>query len=310
VDRSVAICICTRNRPDALAKVLESIARSARPVDLVVVSDDGHDVGTSDVCKRATQDVHYVRGPRLGLGPNRNHALRRTEQDLVLFLDDDCLLGVDFLPRALACLASSEATYGVGRVIVSGVEKTPRRARKVPGAQTFLGFQSRSYEQGELLTSININCTLFPSSVFARYLFDPLIRYGYDEVDIASRAARGGYKIVLCSDAVNDHRPSADSREDYETFKTASRLYVTIKRYALTERRYARAVAYIVVAPLHAVAAGARGGGMRGARDALSATLLALRYVRLHVAGIRRPDPARGQTPTVRDHDDRTRLVS
>lgn len=310
VDRSVAICICTRKRPDALARTLESVARSSHPVDLVVVSDDGHDVGTSEVCTRAAREVQYVRGPQRGLGPNRNHALRHASQDLVLFLDDDCLLGVDFLSRAIACLASNEAAYGVGRVIVSGVEKTPRQARKVPGAQTFLGFQSRAYEKDEPLTSININCTLFPSSVFARYLFDSQIRYGYDEVDIASRAARGGYTIVLCPDAVNDHRPSVDSREDYETFKTAARLYVTVKRYAMTERRYARAAAYVVLAPLHAIAAGARDGGIRGARDGASAALLALRYVRAHVAGIRRTEPDRGERPPASDHGDRARWDS
>lgn len=266
---------------------LQSIARSARPVDRVIVSDDGDDGATATVCARAAQEVQYVRGPGRGLGPNRNHALRHAEQDLLLFLDDDCLFGADFLARALACLTSNERAYGVGRVIVSGAEKTPRQERKLPGAQTFLGFQSRAYEDHDVLTSININCTLFPRSVFDRYLFDPQIRYGYDEVDIATRAAKGGYRIVLCPDAVNDHRPSPHSREDYETFKTASRFYVTLKRYALTERRYLRALAFVVLAPLHAVISGARHRGLRGARDALSAAWLAAGYLRLHVAGAR-----------------------
>src|SRR6185295_18533290 len=227
------------------------------PVDVVVVSDDGHDEQTAHVCERATAAVRYVLGPQLGLGPNRNHALLQTQQDLVLFLDDDCLLGRHFLATALGCLAGREATHGAGRVILSGVERTPQQARKLPAAQTFLGFQARPYAGDDRLTSININCTLFPRSVFDRYTFDPLIRYGYDEVDIASRAARE-YTIALCPDAVNDHRPSPAGRGDYEAFKTASRFYVTFKRYALTEKRYARACAYVVVAPVHAMVAGGR----------------------------------------------------
>jgi glycosyltransferase involved in cell wall biosynthesis len=280
----VAICICTRSRPESLAATLESIAQSTRRVELVVVSDDGHDEATASVCVRAAHPVRYVLGPRLGLGPNRNHALRQTRQDLLLFLDDDCLLGRDFLATALGCLATAEATHGAGRVIVSGAEKTPRQDRKLPAAQTFLGFQARPYAGGDRLTSININCTLFPRSVFDRYTFDPLIRYGYDEVDLASRAARE-YTISVCPDAVNDHRPSPAGRGDYEAFKTASRFYVTFKRYALTEKRYALALAYVVLAPVHAVLTGGRRRGVSGVRDALSAAWLAAGYVRLHLAG-------------------------
>jgi GT2 family glycosyltransferase len=181
----------------------------------------------------------------------------------VLFLDDDCLLLPGFLEAALARLASAEERYGVGRVIVSGRELN--RGQIVSAAdQTFLGFQAKRYSRDEGLRSIVINATIFPAGVFRDVQFDPRLVYGYEEVDFASRAAAAGYLIVDCSDAINDHEPSPRSREDYSRYVDASRLHVTLRRYALTERSSARALAFTVVAPLHLLAANVKALGPLG----------------------------------------------
>jgi GT2 family glycosyltransferase len=284
VRRSVAICICTRDRPTELAATLDSIGRSNYPVRRVVVSDDGLDRQAEGVCAQATcaSLVRYVQGPGRGLGANRNHALEFTdEEDLVLFLDDDCLLGPEFLSTAVACLTRQQPTAS-GSVIVSCTEHN-RGSDITARAQTFLGFQARPYRDGEPLSSIVINATLFPRSLFDELAFDPQIRYGYDEVDLASRAVRLGYAIICCPDAVNEHRPSEFSRGDHDEFVVASRLYVTFKRYAFTDRRRRMALAFAMIAPAHAIAAGVRERGAAGGREAVGAVVLAVRYMRAHI---------------------------
>jgi GT2 family glycosyltransferase len=146
-------------------------------------------------------------------------------------------------------------------------------------AQTFLGFQARPYADGEPLSSIVINATLLPRALVERLGFDSQLVYGYDEVDLASRAVRAGCAIVPCPQAVNDHRPSPRGREGYSAVLNASRLYVTFKRYAFTERRLARAAAYALVAPAHVLAAGIRREGLHGGRAGMAALWLAFRYV-------------------------------
>jgi len=225
--------------------------------------------------------VTYTTGPRRGLSPNRNHALTLIVEDLVLFLDDDCLLGPDFLATAVAHMEANEATWGQERVVVSGAEANNGRL-VTARAQDFLGFQSRPYSKGAPMSSIVINATLFPRAAFDRHRFDAQIRYGYEEVDLASRLAQDGYRIVESTDAVNIHQPSSLGRQDYDGVVTASRLYVTVKRYARTERRYGRAAAFAVVGPLHAMAAGARRDGVDGLRAAIRATRLAVTYVVRH----------------------------
>lgn len=281
---SVAIGICTRDRPDELAETLGSIAAVPYRVDHVVVSDDGTDLRTPEVCAAAPLEVHYTIGPHRGLGANRNHALDLIGQDFVLFLDDDCLLGAEFLQTIIPCMAEQERVNGFGRVIVTGAEIN-RGITIVASAQTFLGFQARPYRAGEVMTSVVVNAALFPRPLFERYRFDEQIRYGYEEVDLTSRAARGGYRIVSCPGALNNHRPSRRGRDDYAEVVVASRLFVTFKRYVLTERGYGRAAAFAAIAPLHAIGSGMKTRGWHGAADAVRAIWLACRYLKAHLAG-------------------------
>lgn len=276
---SVCICICTRDRPNELAQALASLARSRHPPERVVVSDDGSDAATRAVCAAAPVSVDYLAGPRRGLAANRNHALGRAAEDVVLFLDDDSLLGARFLDRALACMAEHERRLGAGRVIVSGTVLEHGQVVHA-SAQTFLGFQARPYTAGEPMTTIVIGATLFPRALFARVGFDPRIVYGYDEVDLASRAVAAGWSIVPCPEARNEHRPSLHGRDGYAAVLVGTRLYVTYKRYRATDRRPVRAAAFAVLGPAHAVAAGVRRDGLRGARAGLDAIRLARGYLK------------------------------
>ena len=183
----------------------------------------------------------------------------------------------------MACMTQWERTEGSGRVVVTGAEMNTGKLVQA-SAQTFLGFQARPYAAGERMTSIVINATVFPRSLFAAHRFDDQIRYGYEEVDLASRAAFSGFRIVSCPQAVNDHRPSPRSRADYDSVLVASRLFVTFKRYALTEHRYGRAAAFAMLAPLHAIGAAGKARGLRGAWDAVRAIWRACTYLRAHRA--------------------------
>jgi GT2 family glycosyltransferase len=270
----VTVCICTRDRPDELAQTLASIARSTRPVGQVVVSDDRGDAVTKAACRTAEVAVDYVLGPQRGLGANRNRALDAVTGDVVIFLDDDCRLLPDFVDNALVRLREAEARHGAGRVVVSGRELN--RGELLSAAdQTFLGFQSKPYRRDEGLRSICINATLFPARLFDHLRFDPQLVYGYEEVDLASRAAAAGYVVVHCPEAINDHRPSPSGREDHERHVDASRLHVTLRRYALTERDPVRAIAFALIAPLHVFAANLKRFGVAGLLRSLRTLQLA-----------------------------------
>jgi len=271
---TISVCICTRNRPEELARALASVGRSGRRADQVVVADDSTGDETRALVERDHPGVRYVRGPRAGLGQNRNRALAEVTGTLVCFIDDDVLLGPDYFERALTCRAQAADPEGA---IVTGAERQPDRLVQAH-EQSFLGFQHRPYRPGEAMATIVINSTLFPTRLFREIRFDPRLVYGYDEVDLTTRAVARGYEIVSCPAAVNEHHPSPANRDYYRPYVDASRLYVTFKRYGRTEHRRLRAAAFLVAAPLHLAAARVKADGPGGLRPAARSLRLAAGY--------------------------------
>ena len=85
------IAMCTRDRPDDVARCLPA---------LVDLPDDGQEVLVVDNCPStdatrqivtAYPNVRYVREPRPGLNAARNRALREATGEIVAFTDDDAV---------------------------------------------------------------------------------------------------------------------------------------------------------------------------------------------------------------------------
>jgi len=217
-------------------------------------------------------DVRYTRGPRKGLGANRNHAVQLATGTHVLFMDDDVILEETFLEKMWAYISNCPLEQSAN-MIVTGSEMN-RGRRVIPHEQSFLGFQNRPYASDRNLRTIVINSTLFPARVFDDILFDDQLVYGYDEVDIATRCSYTGFTIHLLKEAYNEHYPSQINRDYYKPYTEASRMYVTFKRYLFSERKLAKAVLFIILASVHNVAANIK-------HDVRGSVMLSWRTLRL-----------------------------
>jgi GT2 family glycosyltransferase len=275
---AVCVCICTRGRPEDLRAALASVNASSTPVAELVVSDDGPANDTKLAAESAGGAVRYTVGPARGLAANRNHALALVSVPYVMFLDDDCRLAPDFLTHALTALKAYEARLGAGAVVITGAERKGGILVR-PADQSFLGFQGKPYDRSVGLKSVVINSAIFPTALTRELQFDYRLRFGAEEVDLATRLVAAGGTIVYCPDAVNIHMTSPHGRSAYGFDATASRLYATLKRYAFTERRLVTACAFALLAPLHTMGAGLRGRGYVGASDSVRAVSTAARYM-------------------------------
>jgi GT2 family glycosyltransferase len=268
-EADLAVCICTRGRPADLARALGSIAESSVPPAEVVVSDDGDEAATRQVVDGILPAARWVRGPRCGLGANRNRAIAAARSRYILFLDDDAELSGSFLATVDRCLAG-QGGGAADRTIVTGRER--RDGDLIgPAEQDFLGYQRLPYTEGAQLKTVVINSTIFPRTLFDTLRFDPRLYYGYDEVDITTRAVAAGYMIVECPAAVNLHHRSQLHRAEYDSHLDATRLYVTAKRRLFVERRRVAALVYLPLASLHMLVSGLRRDGLRGAASAFRA---------------------------------------
>jgi glycosyltransferase involved in cell wall biosynthesis len=286
IEIELTICICTRNRPDDLATAIASVGGSSVAVSQIIVSDDSTDDRTRILVDQHFPDVEFIQGPRRGLCANRNAALAYARGTHVLFIDDDATLGKDFLRTVNEQLGALSPDLR-RRTIVCGLERN-RGSLISPSDQTFFGYQERSYGADEALNTIVINATVFPVQLFAEIGFDRNLVYGSDEVDLATRAVARGFRIVLCRQAVNEHFPSPVNRDFYQVHVNASRLYVTLKRYAFTQRAYGRALCFVLLAPLHLAGVLVKRNGIGGLKATASSVVEALTYLRTYLRG--RPD--------------------
>ena len=95
---SLALILTTYNRPAALDRVLDSVARQRTLPDQVIIADDGSDARTTAVVAswrdRLGAPLRHSWQPDEGFraAASRNRAAREADADLLLFIDGDCLL--------------------------------------------------------------------------------------------------------------------------------------------------------------------------------------------------------------------------
>jgi GT2 family glycosyltransferase len=142
----LSVIVATRNRAQAIAECLDSIAASlakAAPLDAeVVVVDNGSQDATSRVVAQwATGCAFPLRllvEPRAGLAVARNRALQAAEGELLVFTDDDCRLSKEYVRDLLSHdAADTEPVLRGGRVELGDHTDLPITIRTTPTRQRF-----------------------------------------------------------------------------------------------------------------------------------------------------------------------------
>lgn len=108
--KGVSVIIPTYNRAELICRALASIADQTRPVDEVIVVDDGSTDHTAEVV--AAFDglpCRYIRQENAGPAAARNHGLTLARFDTVAFCDSDDEWLPEKTERQLACLDAHPA---------------------------------------------------------------------------------------------------------------------------------------------------------------------------------------------------------
>ena len=119
----ISALVPTRNRPQAFARTLESLAQqSHQPFEMIIV--DGSDTDeTKLVCERLAQrldtKINYHKAERLGAAIQRNQGFRHITQSTLWLMDDDILLEPECLYRLWTALQSDPQIGGVNAMITN-----------------------------------------------------------------------------------------------------------------------------------------------------------------------------------------------
>ncbi len=124
---SVAVVICTRNRPEQLRRCLASLTELSLAPDEIVVVDNASD-GDATRLVATEAGVTYVFEPQRGLSHARNTGIASTSSDIVAFTDDDVVVHPDWLSRLLAGFWSESVMSVTGLVLPASLDGEAERA--------------------------------------------------------------------------------------------------------------------------------------------------------------------------------------
>lgn len=105
---ATSVVMCTRDRPDTIARAVESVAsQPCESFELLVV-----DQSRSDETRRIVEalqqqypNIRYIHLDQAGLSRAYNAGIRHTSGSVLAFTDDDCVVPATWLPTIVRCFA-------------------------------------------------------------------------------------------------------------------------------------------------------------------------------------------------------------
>ncbi|QOC90134.1 glycosyltransferase family 2 protein [Micromonospora craniellae] len=231
---TVTAVVCTRERPEALRRCLESLLRQDYPHATILVVDNAP---TSEATCRVVADfpsVRYVVEPRPGLSRARNRALAEIDTELVAWIDDDEVADVRWLTEIARAFLEYPDAAGMSGVVVPAEIETAAQAwyEAFGGHSKGRGFTAADFVPGAMRQSPLY--PLPPFGVGANMAFrhtDLVAVGGFDEALGAGTLAEGGedtliFTRLLLADRPLLYRPAALTRHYHrrETERLAAQM--------------------------------------------------------------------------------------
>jgi glycosyltransferase involved in cell wall biosynthesis len=207
------VVVATYERPDDLARLLESLAaQSWRPAEVVIV-DASPGPKTAEIAQAWTArlPIRYARAEQPSAARQRNQGARGITTPLLAFVDDDAIIPSDSLAKIGAAFAADpdERTGGIAARIEGMQHRAPSGwLRRYYRCQA--GFEHPTYggklfgpglnclptydePGGELIPSdwLNSTCVFYRTPLFARERFPEFEGYSFlEDVHLSSRVGR------------------------------------------------------------------------------------------------------------------------
>jgi glycosyltransferase involved in cell wall biosynthesis len=117
-DPSVSVVVAAYNEEEHIGRLLASLRVQTRPVQEILVADDGSRDRTAEIA--AEMGARVLRLRHRGPAAARNAAAQQACGDALVFLDGDMACAPEFLERLVAPIARGEAVGTFTREIVLG----------------------------------------------------------------------------------------------------------------------------------------------------------------------------------------------
>ena len=165
---SVSVIIPSFNRAELLPRALDSVLAQTRPVDEIIVIDDGSDDATSELIPAHYPQVRYLRQANTGVAAARNRGIQTARGEWLAFLDSDDA----WLPQKIEHQLIAIERYP-DSVLIHGDEIWIRHGKRVNAMKKHAKTGGWIYRRCLPLCVISPSATIIHRAIFASVgLFD------------------------------------------------------------------------------------------------------------------------------------------
>jgi glycosyltransferase involved in cell wall biosynthesis len=222
-----SVVICSQDRKEYLAKyALPSVFKLTYPNYEVIVVDDNSADGTAEFLRNFPDSagrLRIIRNKRSGgLAQARNLGVYYAQGEIVAFMDDDCLVDVNWLDEFVGAFLENESLMAVGGF-------------------TYDGYLDKPCWPVEGIFGCNM---AFRKKVFDRFLFDTNIFFHkavmHEETDLIKRLTSHGYRIGYAPKAWARHflAPASYRRINNRIGSHLNAIYMDAKKFSLARYYY------------------------------------------------------------------------
>ena len=225
----VTVAVCTRDRPEDLARCLATLEALDYPeLDLLVVDNAPSDDATQHLVEEQFARIRYVREPRPGLDWARNRAVMEAHGEILAFADDDVAVDRGWVTTLVALFTAAPEVDAVTGLVAPLELETPAQVRFEQHGGLVdlgeLGFEPKRYRRdrrrrhryltGNLGAGANM---AFRRALFAELgLFDPALDVGTvtnggGDLEFLFRLVHEGYTLAYEPAALVWHRHRRDA---------------------------------------------------------------------------------------------------
>jgi glycosyltransferase involved in cell wall biosynthesis len=203
--------MCTLDRAELLRQALESLCHQALALDAfeIVLVDDGSTDATRQVALsfQSRLPLRYVYQRNAGLAAARNLGLFVARGEVLLFLDDDDLAD----PRLLEAHVEAHRRWPQPEMAVLGHTKLAPELASDPLMHfvTQVGclmFMYPAIEEGKALDFAYFwggRSSCKRSMLLDHGVFNPVFRFGCEDIELAFRLSKHGFKVMYDPSAVS-----------------------------------------------------------------------------------------------------------
>lgn len=232
---SATIIICTHNRAAALAQCLTAVAKSIavntqESIEILVIDNNSTDNTQAVVASWAAEhpDINFRAAfePMQGLSHARNRGLQEAQGDLLIMIDDDCVMQPDYISVALAYdAADTQPVLRGGSVFLGDPTDQPLTIKT--NSKSLSWALKDNVARHENLGDSLLGCNMIMRKELTENvgLFDTLLGAGSkipggEDTDYIIRCYISGYKIEYAPDLRINHFHGRKLVEDgYKLFR-------------------------------------------------------------------------------------------